>query len=365
MSVADIIREHTHALRDSIALLEGEIASLEAERDAADERFKRCSTEISRERNLEGERKRSWQAAGQRVVEAQEVLDELGRKRQEALEVLMRCQEEEKAIAISVCDAQRATEAARTEIQREEKAGTKAQDRLTRLHGTHADKRQQLCRARLDALDVHLRRQAEQVRAAFTTQEERAEAMRELEEFNRKRHTDPRIAELWEQREELRKLLKTSMVPGVKNLLQSSLNDIQDELAKTFPQATEVSEFPPADNPIDELLYYFDSDGNVVFLLPIDPNDWDAAENGEGTDGANRAMCLAWSVIRGLPLKTQDGDFVKVRGRPAFESRFDLDDAAVLSEFSLTSDESVVMRLIPAPAPQEVQEALSHEGSDL
>ena len=97
MSVADDIRNHTLAIRDAINGLDQRIEQAQAQRDAAEGRVTSVKTEITRQRTLETERKRSLNGTAEKVAEAQRTLDDIDRKRQEALKVLVRYQEEENA----------------------------------------------------------------------------------------------------------------------------------------------------------------------------------------------------------------------------------------------------------------------------
>jgi len=199
------------------------------------------------------------------------------------------------------------------------------------------------------------------VHAAFFTQEQRLKIMRESEAFKKARHTDPEIGRLCDQRDELRKFLGTAMVPAVKDMLQVSLNDIENQLTTRFPNALKVSDAKSKDNQIEELLFYINHEGKAIFLLPLHTKDWDAAEKGEITDGTSEAMCFVWNMIRELSLRVEDGDFITIRDRPAFESRFDLEEVAILEGCNVKRQNSIVLHFVLTQVPIEVQEVLLYE----
>jgi hypothetical protein len=109
------------------------------------------------------------------------------------------------------------------------------------------------------------------------------------------------------------------------------------------------------------MLFYCNSEGKVILLLPVHAADWDAVEHGEINDRTSRSMCFVWSMIKELNLRPEDGDFIRVRGRPAFVSRFDIEEIAILQGFSIKCQDSVVLRCVLSSVPTEIQEAFSYE----
>jgi len=362
MSIAEFIRQHTLNVRDAIAALEEQIVRAEGQRNAADERVKRSSTEITRQRALETERKRSVNSASEKVTEAQRVLEEIDRRRQQALEVLIRCQDEQKDVEKTLANAQRATGAALSEIRREQTAQQEAEELLVRVRAEIKEQGAVYRHSLLKALEVYVDQQIQQVHASFDSREQQMKVLRDFEIFKRARHEDPEIGGLCDQRDELRKLLNTAMVPGVRAMLQTSLTEIETKLVKRYPVALQIPHAADQDNRIEEMLFYCDRNGKAIFFLPIKEADWLAAANQDIYAQTSEAMCLVWTMIRELNLRTEDGDFAVVNGRPAFASRFDLEEVAILQGFSVKCENQVVLRFVLSSVPAEVQEALSHEG---
>jgi hypothetical protein len=362
MKVADVIRQQTLAIRDALHSLNQQLEQAKAQSLAADERVKRASSEITRQRASESEKKRSLSTISENVKEAQRILDELDRKRQEALDELDRYREEHNLITQSLRDAQSATEAASREFEREQKAKQDAELSIAKIRDDRAEKETELRCMVLKALDMHLDKQAEYIQDAFTSHEQRTKVMREFEAFKKARHTDPEIGKLCDQRDELRKFLTSATVPGVKDMLHASLKQIEDEISRQFPGALHLPEAaPPNNSQIEELLYFCNREGKAIFLLPISPIDWSAAETQAFTDRTSNAMYLVWNMVRELKLKTDDGDFTTVRGRAVFASRFDREDIAILERFRVKIQDSVVLHFILSSVSTELQEALSHE----
>jgi len=361
MSILDSIRINTLQIRDTVNSLKENISQKKALRGAAEDIVKRASTEITRQRTSENERKAQLKTVSKKVEEAQKTFEELDRKRQEALDFLIRCRDEERDISGSLRQAQNATEAALAEIKKEQKANKEIELEIEKLEIDIIDKQANLRRVVLETLEAYLEQQAENMHAAFSTQEQRLKIIRESETFKKARHTDPEIGVLCDQRDELRKFLGTAMVPAVKDMLKVSLSDIENQLTTRFPNALKVSDATPKDNQIEELLFCINHEGKAIFLLPVHTKDWDAVEKGETTNGTSEAMCFVWNMIRELGLGVEDGDFIAINGRPVFESRFDLEEVAILQGCNVKRQDSVVLHFVLTQVPIEVQEILLYE----
>ena len=191
MTISELIREKTLSLRDSLSELEREYERAVAQRDAAENRVRRVSTDITRHRAIEGERKKSASQAREKVIEAQRVLDEIDRRRQQAIETLMKHQEECGAIEESLREAQASTETALSDIRKEQKESQEAETRIAKLRQKRGQE-QQLCVLQMrQCLDEFLGMQSRHLFAAFESQEKRAADLREYEEFKKARHADP------------------------------------------------------------------------------------------------------------------------------------------------------------------------------
>jgi hypothetical protein len=361
MNVTDVIRNCTQAVRDAIKSIDEHVSAITGQRVTSQERIKKSTTEITRQHALESERKKLVDAVSGKVAEAKRILDEIERKRQEALNTFLLCQEEMNGAESSLKDAQNATATALKEIRKEQKSQQEVETLLLKLNKEREEKQSELRRGLLEALEQYLKQQAEQVHAAFSTREQREKAMQEIEAFRKARHSDSEISRLCDQRDELNRFLNTSTVVGVKGMLQNSLKTIEEQIDKKFPGALKISETAVKDNPLEDLLFYCDRSNKAVFLLPVRPDDWDAAGKGETTESVNNTMCLVWNMIQELKLKKKDGDFINVRGHPAFASNFDLEEAAILEGFSVKSGDSEVIQYVLSPIPSELQEAINHE----
>lgn len=363
MVLTDVLRQQTRHIRDEISNLDKLLEQARAECTAADERVKRCSTEITGQRAVEAQSKKMLGDAAQKVAEAQRELDEIDRVKQEALEKLVRSQEDKITVERSLREAQMSTEASLDAIRKEQKTKQEAESRILRLRAERADGEGRCRQALLRGLETYLKLQCDRLLSVFQTQEQRAEVVRSFEAFKKAKHANPDISQLTEQREELKKFLSTAMVPGVKDMLQASLKRIEVQLEKLFPGALSP---PPSriDNQIDDLLFHCGADGKLIFLLPIDPSLWNTSTDAVRNAETSSVMCFIWHFLREIKLKTEDGKFDTRRGWPVFESRFDLEDVAILQSFSLKHDDSVVMQFVLSSVPADLSEALNHENEN-
>lgn len=360
MTIGDFVRQQTLGVRDAIRQLDERLTRAEGQRQAAEERVRRAGTEITKQRTLKGERKRSATEAAEKVSEARRALEEIERKRQEAHEALIRYQEEQKAADRELAEAQSATEAALIEIRREQAAQQEAEAFLVRTRKEIEEQQSLQSRLALKALDSYLEQLRQRVHDSFATQEEQSNAMREYEAFRKARHEDPEIGAFCEQRDELKKLLSSAMVPAVKSILQASLSGIESQIAQHFPGVFQEPRAISRDNPIEEMPYYCNQDGKATVFLPIRESDWITAANLTGD--SPEAMCIVWSMIKDMNLRLENGDFIVINGRPVYASKFDLEEIAILQGFSVKRGNQEVIRFVLSSVPAEVQEILSNEG---
>jgi len=364
MTITELIRQRTITLRDSLTGLDSQLEEAISEFGAADARVKRSGTEVSKCREEERHCKRVVEDTERKVEDAQRVLDDLDQKRQEALDTFFRLQKEQDEAAHLLDKAQFATQSAQMEIKQEQRKAEQIRKRIEEFRGERADKQRGLRQALLQALDDHLRWQADKLAAAFKTQEEQADTARAYEAFRSARHSDTDISSMCEQREELLNLLSTAMVPTVRQMLQTSLQDVEAKIEKRFPGALAPQPNQQEGAP-DDLLYYCEADGKATILIPVAGDVWASAETDEPSDEATRAMCLVWSLLRELKLKTEDGWFEEVRRWTVFQSQFDMEDITILQGFCVKHHGMEVLRYIFSTVPAEIREAILNEDQDV
>jgi hypothetical protein len=361
VDIESLIHDHTRDIRDRITTLTAQVVRVGAERDTAKDRAKGASAEVTKQRTLEEEIKKSLDAASDTIADTQRVLEEIDRKRQETLDSLIRCQEEQKSLAQSLRDAQERAEQALAEAETEEQNKEKADVEILKLLEDRRRKEMDLGNAVLESLGIFLEQQADRVLSAFAREAQRQELIRNYEALQEARRTDAHVGALCEQRDELNKFLSAATVPAVKDTLQASLTAVEDELRERFPGAFQLTDPPSPDTQTEELLFYLGAEGHVGFLIPVGAADWEAAQEEEVTDRGAKAMHIVWDMMRELRVEAQDGDFVKMRDHLAFKSPLDVEEAFIRQGFTVKYCTADILRFTLARVPSEVEEALVHE----
>jgi hypothetical protein len=361
MDILSLIHDQTRDLRDHITTLTAQVIRAGAERDAAKDRAKCATAEVAKQRTLEEEIKKSRDAASDMAAEAQHVLEELDRKRQETLDSLICCQEEQKSLSQSLVDAQALAELALAEAETEQENAQKAEAEISRLLEDREREELDLRDAVLESVDIFLEQQADRIMSVFASEEQHQEFLRDYESLQQARLTDTHVGALCEERDELNKFMSAATVPAVKDTLQASLAAVEDQLRELFPGAFQLTDPPSPANQTEELFFYLGPDGRAVFLIPVKTSDWEAAQEDEAMDRDMNTMRIVWDMIRELGFKEKDGDFVKMRGRPVFKSRFDAKETIILHGFTAKYYAADILRFAFARVPSEVEEALVHE----
>ena len=362
MDILALIHNQTSDVRGQIADLTAQVARAADERDAAKDHAKRAGAEATEQRALEEELKKSRDASLAMMAETRRLLEELDRKRQETAESLNRCQAEQESLSQALSDAQTRAEQALAELETERENGEKAEAEISKLLEEKERKQTDLHDALLGSLFTFLQEQADRVSSALASEEERQEFLRDYESFQQARQADPHVESLCEQRDELKKFLTAAAVPAVKDTLQASLAAVEDELRELFPSALQSLDATPPSTQTEELLFYLNSDGHVIFLMPVRVSDWEGGKNGETLGGNLRAMRIIWDMIREVRLKEQDGTFAVMRSCPVFKSRFDVQGVAIRNGFTVKYCTEVVSWFKFTRVPSEVEEILVREG---
>jgi chromosome segregation ATPase len=360
MSINDHLRSQSLAIRDRLSgLIEQKTRAISI-RDAAEESVKQAKTEITKQKNLTLDRNKDVAHVSDKVLEVQHLLEELDQKRQIALESLIQLQNEQHEKELARREAQDATDKALAFVRKEETARQESEQTLSHILSSQNELEIKLRSSLLKGLEIYLEQQTSTIHSAFATQEERAQALKSVEAFKSARHTDFEIARLCDERDEIKRIITGVQVPGVKELLQESLSKKEKTIQEKFPNALSALEAPSIDNPIEELLFYCNTAGKVVLLLPISLDDWTNLANPLSTETQFESVCLLWNMIRELGLRKEDGCFEIINGRVVFSSQFDLETVASQS-FTVKSNSVEVVRFVLSSAPSELQEALCNE----
>jgi hypothetical protein len=334
------------------------------QRSALDDQLKRASTEVTRSRTLQSERKRLVGDLEAKEAEIQQELDEVERQRARLVERLLERREEREKAHRLVKEAGHSTDEAQHVIKQVADSKVSLAKQLEEAEREANHVRERLRESALRALNVHLLELERRLDQAFAGHEDRQRRLASLEAFKKARHDDRRIGDLCDQRDQFRELITMATVPAVKETLNAALKKIEDELERRYPGAMTIGDTVPEVSLVEDLHYYTDGDGKGCILLPISATVWSRIQEGDTGTACTRAMRLAWGLVKGTGLKPGDGQFCCIRDRCLFIGNFSGEELSILDAFSLTMPGSVKLDLRFVPLPTEVLEGVLHEVAD-
>jgi hypothetical protein len=350
-------------MADAVALVERRQKDVIYGQAAAEDRIKRASTEITRHRALENERKRLVTEAEERLREVQGKLDEIERQRQDILECWTEKREAkeqaEKLLRESRSDTEKASGTVRTETESRDKGV----ELLSEIEAEKFQYESRLRDAYRRSVDIYVRELERRVEQAFAGEEERNRRQAAADAFKKARHEDQHIGDLCDQRDQFRALIPQATVPAVADTLRRELERVEQELDKKYPGALSIEEKVPSILLVEELYYLIDSDGLLRIVIPIEEQVWGGISEGDTGAEANCAMRMVWEMISGLGLKSSDGEFRFEKGYCMFVTNALNADEMSVQEFTLRLKNSATLRFRFSPFPAQVQEALLYEAN--
>lgn len=361
MTLQDIIRTQAREPNDALVLIEEKQRDLTARQGAAEEQIKRSSTEITRQRALENERKRLATEAEERFKEAQRKLDEIDRQRQEVLERWTEKREAKEEAERLLKESRSDTDRAEALYRRETE---KRDEEIAHLRQIETEKLQlesRLMEAYRRSVDVYFTDVEKRTQQALVSEEERNRRQIEAEAFKKARHEDHEIGNLCDQRDQFRELIRLATVPAVAEALKRELQRVELALDGRYPGALAIDEKVTPVMLVEELYFLSGTDGAFRVILPIGRQTWDEAAAGNVEHEVTCAMKIVWEMIKALNLSSEDGAFQIENGHCVFRAHsLTADDLATKGGFSLKlGNTNIAFRLSPLPA--QIQEAMRHE----
>lgn len=363
MTLQDTIREQTREIVDALTLVSGRRKDVVSRQAAAEDRIKRASTEVTRQRTLENERKRLVSEAEERLKEAQVRLDDIERQRQEILERWSEKRDAKEQAEVLLKESRQETERAvgivRTETERiDEEVGL-----LNEIEAEKLRYERQLREAHRLSVDIYVRELEKRVEQAFAGEEERNRRQTAADAFKKARHEDNYIGDLCDQRDQFRELIRLATVPAVAETLRRELERVEQDLNRKYPGALSIDEKVPPLMSVYELYYLVGSDGLLRVVLPITEPVWNGIRSGETGAEATCAMRMVWEMISGLELRSNDGEFRFENGYCMFvANELNADDMSI-REFILRLRNSATLTFRLSPFPSQVQEGLLYEAT--
>jgi hypothetical protein len=200
--------------------------------------------------------------------------------------------------------------------------------------------------------------------AEFASQQEGRQAkLARLQKLRDARHNDPVVGNLCEAREELRRLLKTTRVPTVKDALQSQLTGIEAKLDKLFPGALEADTTGAANSEeIQELFFAQDENHlHTRIFLPFDKAVWESIRSGTDGMAETTASHVAWTFAKELGLNSEDAGFGLLAECGIVILRVPFDDKLSEKDIVVKLPEVGSVTFMFSPLPEPVQKAIGDD----
>jgi hypothetical protein len=218
------------------------------------------------------------------------------------------------------------------------------------------DARQRLLEARLRALATYCAETFGSLLRTATEATARERFEKQRQAFEEARTTDRQVMAAHEERIELRRLLETSQVPSLRDLLAQRLQAVEQVLSSRFPGFLDGPP-PPDDEELVETFFWYDHEEDLTrLLLPVPASCWHTPP-GDDQDPRGKLLCQAlWAFVQPLgdPVPTVDceRDLVVLEFHGDHSARI----ADALFELRLSAGRKVTF--LPAPLPAELKEAL-------
>jgi chromosome segregation ATPase len=361
MGISDLIRQFSFELDDQLRLLDEEIKGLTSEIESIEQRKHQIATEIKRLHTEEREVKSRLHEVEKQIETTEREIDDLERRKQELVENLLSQREQIGAKEKELNRLRELLQKTQQKINEEEDAKHKREVSLEKKLSDKKEK-ESLKKGRLiEALKTYVQRQEESLHLAFGSLEEKEKQKRALEEFNQARQRDPKLADLYEQREELIRLLKNASLDSIQNYLKEKISIIEDEISKAFPGALGRNLNNVRRDNILEILYTIDKDQTAIFWLPFTHESWTRVEQGEVSQRSKNIVCFLWNMITQLELTGEEPRVDNSDELLCFRSGLSRDDAMMASHFNVVCNHENILKCILTEAPYDLQEALLNE----
>ena len=361
MGLNELIRQYTYEIKDEIELLNKNIEDLNNELSAIETRKKQISSDIKHINIHENQIKILLQDISRSIDDRQRIMDELERQRQEKIEELLNLREEQSNKEKEIKQLRDNLFKAYGQIKKEEENKNKIEYDLNKKRVEIEQKRLLYKQRQIEAFKTFLINEEDSLHLAFKSLEEKDKYKKAYEEFNRARQSDYKIAELYEQREELTRLIKEAKLESTKAYLRDKLSIIEGEIDKIFPGALYKVYHNTTEQNIIEIILTFDNDQKAIFWLPISNDSLDKLERGEISENINHIVCFLWNMIKQLDLMEENGEFSLIKDFLCFKSTLSREDISILGQFSVRCNDTELIRCIFSEAPPMLREALIYE----
>jgi chromosome segregation ATPase len=361
MGINDIVRQFTFEIEDEIKSLTEDMRKLTSEIESIELRKHQITTEIKRFHNEEREVKSNLHEVEKEIETTNKEIDDLERRKQELVENLMSQRGQQEAKEKELSKLRELLQKTQQKINDEEDSKHKCEVSLGKKLNEKKEKESLKKERLMEALKTYIQRQEESLHLAFGSLEEKEKQKRATEEFDQARQRDPRLADLYEQREELSRLLKNASLESIQNYLKERISTIEDEISKAFPGALSRNLNNAQRDNVLEILYAIDKDQTAIFWLPFTHESWTRIEQGEVSQRSKNVVCFLWNMITQLDLTGEGSRVDDSDELLCFRSGLSRDDVMIFGQFNVVCNHENILKCILTEAPYDLQEALLNE----
>ncbi len=359
MALVDLIRENTKDIRDTLAEIERTRQEYVSERNAAEERFKRASSDISLHHKQQESKKENLHTLDSLIRNINREIDELEIKKQQLLSHLLEEQqkldESKQMLSESetlVNKAQRAARDEQKKLEDIERRLTEIDQQKMRFQNTLNDQHRR-------SLLQYLSESARLIETEFQEQTSRSQSLKSFEAFKRARHERRDVADLCDARDEWKRLLKTAAVPSVRSSAEAEVQKIESSIEKLFPGALCAESTIRHADYIEELYYFSKPEGKTCVVMPITTEVWMSIQQGNHSSAERVATFLFSAIGKAIAQRPQDAHFESDDTFVLFVCKIGDDTLRELNSIVIPLPGGGSITFILADLPSEIQEALS------
>ena len=360
MTLQDYIREATHEINDAIKLIDQKRATLINERTGAEETIKRTGSLISEQHKMQNDRKKEIEGVDSNLKEINKQLDELERQKRLLLEQYNEFKVNIDEAKSSLAQIEQESINAQRQINSEKKSIEQFDYQIEEIEKQRNRHDQRFRLAHVSAFKSFLKNGNSIIEEYFKRITSRKTIVEAAERLNKKRHEDTHVADLCEARDEWKKILKTVIVPGVKEAGNKELKIIEAEINKMFPGALEIDTSKNENNPTTELYYHEDDEETIIFF-PFLEEQWKSMEKGNNDSSVETLVRFIELITKESKLRFNDAhlkcenDMVQLVSKSGLGNLKDKNDLT----FSIVGKDNLTFIL--SPIPDEVYKSLNYE----
>jgi len=346
-----------------LSQLNQKLQQIQQNRGGIEERTKRLRSEFSQFNRQENEARGGQKKLQETIDRLNAEMDELEKKRKQLITDISNAREEFDSTKNAITEIERKRQEYHRSITKLERELEKVAEEEIAVDEKRARHQQELNSARATAIPLYLDDLNGKLFRMVEQSHNRKCSKEQFERFKKARHENEDVAKLCESRDEWQRILKSIMVPAVKESVERELATIESEIKKQFPGALEFSAGSGGEEFIADLYYYNDSKDRCVILLPIKGSECPDEETNKDKARSSFVISLFLQLCQQLAVKPETGRFF-VDGNDGYYRLVLADRKNPLPDLKenyliIELPDGEVATLVMATLPSEIMEAIN------